>query len=251
MPTVERVAADYARDLLPVLPPSPAVCAVCGTGPVAGRRCLPCTRAALALAAPADAVSAVALAVKGGRLARDLAAYKQPENVAARARVAALLWRWLLGHEACLAAGAGAAAFDLVTTVPSLSGRRWHPLVDVVGRICAPSRGRYRPLLVPGPAGAAPLSDRRFTPLTPCTGRSVLVVDDTWTSGAHAQSAASALHLAGAATVAVLAVGRHFHPDPPPPYRAGAQGYLLRAARVGWSWEACRHCRGAATRVAG
>jgi hypothetical protein len=41
----------------------------------------------------------------------------------------------------------------------------------------------------------------------------VLLIEDTFTSGARAQSAASALRLAGAAQVAVLTVGRVIKPD--------------------------------------
>ena len=43
-------------------------------------------------------------------------------------------------------------------------------------------------------------------------GASVLLVDDTWVSGASAQSAAAALKLAGARHVAVVVVGRHVNP---------------------------------------
>jgi orotate phosphoribosyltransferase len=42
---------------------------------------------------------------------------------------------------------------------------------------------------------------------------SVLLVDDTFTTGARAQSAASALQLSGARLVAMVAVGRVIAPD--------------------------------------
>ena len=44
-------------------------------------------------------------------------------------------------------------------------------------------------------------------------GEQVLLVDDTFTSGARAQSAASALSLAGGDVVAILPVGRVISPD--------------------------------------
>jgi orotate phosphoribosyltransferase len=44
---------------------------------------------------------------------------------------------------------------------------------------------------------------------------SVLLLDDTWVSGASAQSAAAALKLAGARHVAVVVLGRHVNPADP------------------------------------
>lgn len=41
----------------------------------------------------------------------------------------------------------------------------------------------------------------------------MLLLDDTWVSGASAQSAAAALKLAGARHVAVIVLGRHVNPD--------------------------------------
>jgi len=44
-------------------------------------------------------------------------------------------------------------------------------------------------------------------------GESVLLIDDTWTTGASAQSAAAALKAAGAGAVAAIVVGRHVNRD--------------------------------------
>jgi hypothetical protein len=44
------------------------------------------------------------------------------------------------------------------------------------------------------------------------TGKDILVVEDTWVSGASAQSAAAALKLAGARHVAIVVLGRHRRP---------------------------------------
>lgn len=43
-------------------------------------------------------------------------------------------------------------------------------------------------------------------------GRHVLVIDDTWTSGGHAQRAASALRAAGASAVTILVLARWLDP---------------------------------------
>jgi hypothetical protein len=46
----------------------------------------------------------------------------------------------------------------------------------------------------------------------------VLLLDDSWVSGASAQSASAALKLAGAGRVAIMVLGRHLSPADP---RAG------------------------------
>ena len=43
----------------------------------------------------------------------------------------------------------------------------------------------------------------------------MLLLDDTWVSGASAQSAAAALKQAGAGRVAVVVLGRHVNPRDP------------------------------------
>ena len=43
----------------------------------------------------------------------------------------------------------------------------------------------------------------------PAAGAQVVLLDDTWTTGASAQSACAALRLAGARSVAVIVLGRH------------------------------------------
>jgi orotate phosphoribosyltransferase len=41
----------------------------------------------------------------------------------------------------------------------------------------------------------------------------VLLIDDTWTTGASAESAAHVLKAAGAGVVAVVVIGRHIHEE--------------------------------------
>jgi adenine/guanine phosphoribosyltransferase-like PRPP-binding protein len=59
------------------------------------------------------------------------------------------------------------------------------------------------------------INDRQFilSPPTDLTGQHILIVDDTWTSGSRAQSAALAVRRAGAHRVGVLVVGRWLDPD--------------------------------------
>lgn len=62
----------------------------------------------------------------------------------------------------------------------------------------------------------------------------VLLVDDTWTTGGRAQSAAIALHDAGAARVAVVVLGRHFDRD----FGPGETCYQQAKARK-FTWDTC------------
>lgn len=144
--------------------------------------------------------------------------YKSDVYAASRRReftinVAAILGYFLSLHRDCIAEMAG-ADWNVVTTVPS-SGQRTgeHPLVGAVGML--PSlRGEYEELLGPGlqPVGHNIASDDGFTVVGDVDRRLVLVIDDTYTTGSRSQSAASALALAGASVVGIVAVGRVINP---------------------------------------
>jgi orotate phosphoribosyltransferase len=73
----------------------------------------------------------------------------------------------------------------------------------------------------------------KFSPTRDLLGESVLLIDDTWTSGANAQSAAGALKSAGAGAVAVLVIGRHVNED----YRNNAA--RLRSLPRPFNWDVC------------
>ena len=68
-----------------------------------------------------------------------------------------------------------------------------------------------RLVIRPGEQGRDPNPDR-FSAERSTAGASVLLLDDTWVSGASAQSAAAALKRAGARHVAVVVLGRHVDP---------------------------------------
>ena len=74
----------------------------------------------------------------------------------------------------------------------------------------------------------------RYAVTREVTDRKVLVVDDTWTTGAHAQSASAALKSAGASRVAIVAIGRWFNPS----YRDGGP-WLAEHRKPGWDWQTC------------
>jgi predicted phosphoribosyltransferase len=121
-------------------------------------------------------------------------------------------------HEACLADRLSVRpAFDVVTVVPSGERARddAHPLRRIVGEVVEPTRNRYEHLLRRSEIALTPrvVQTSRYETVTALHGESVLLIDDTWTTGASAQSAAGALKAGGAGIVAVVIVGRHVHED--------------------------------------
>lgn len=68
------------------------------------------------------------------------------------------------------------------------------------------------------------------------TDQRVPVIDDTWTTGAHAQSASHAPKTAGAASVGVVAIGRWFDKN----WRRNAD-WLAEKRSPGWRWDHCCH----------
>ncbi|MFE4966251.1 hypothetical protein [Streptomyces sp. NPDC056660] len=126
--------------------------------------------------------------------------------------------------------------FDVVTTVPSTSGRLTHPLRAMVADMVGTTRGRHRDLLRATPKAAdlgRTASSGRYT-ASALWGEHVLLVDDTWTTGNHVQSAAAALKSAGAGAVAVVVLGRHLNRD----YEATA-AHIEQARLRRFSWDVC------------
>lgn len=245
MATVFELSDPYRNHLVPVLSRGPGVCATCWTAVDPGfRRCYPCQAARDVHGARlAEIVLPMALAAKRQQLAHELWHYKYDVDPTVRRRLeirlAAVLWRFLAHHEACAAQELGTTSFDLVTTVPGTRRRDGqHPLARIAGTLVQQTRGRYQDLLALGPDAPAPgrtVLARRYRATESLTdGPAVLLIDDTWTTGARAQSAAIALHDAGAAKVAVVVIGRHFDRG----FGSG-ETYYQRARARQFSWEEC------------
>lgn len=135
--TVDEVAAPYVNFLVRVPPVSSGVCAVCHSYVSGYRTCYQCSQAEHQLGdATADLAAFVSMAPRNEQLARELITYKdQKVRDQDRRRMtvglAAVLWKWLIRHEACLVSRLRISGFDLVTSVPSTSGRQSHPLTTV------------------------------------------------------------------------------------------------------------------------
>jgi len=152
--TVDDVAGPYANFLLPVPPVSVDTCRVChGVVYDDYSICFPCNQALNVLGdGVADVVSFVSLAPGGEQFARELYTYKLESVPPAIRRVrliglAAVLWKWLSIHEGCLGRQVGVSRFDIVTSVPSTSGRAIHPLEELISGIVGGAESRYEGLL--------------------------------------------------------------------------------------------------------
>ncbi|MGW3634015.1 hypothetical protein ACWD7F_28360 [Streptomyces sp. NPDC005122] len=241
MASVVGLAARYANFLVHPLLPGPGICQIChGPAKVGYPACWPCQQAGSILGTGmADAVVPVSLALKGEQYANELWRYKNAagsQQQFFRMGLAAVLWRFLALHEACIADHCAVPGFDIVSSVPSTSGREGHPLRTMTAEMVGVTRSRYRDLLTPEPEAAAlgrTASTSRYNS-SALWGENVLLIDDTWTTGSHAQSAATALKVAGAGSVAVVVLGRHLNAS------YGDTATLVEQARLRrFSWDAC------------
>ena len=123
--TVEEASQTYESAMRNVLPGGPTVCPTCGTWkPTPYPLCFACNKQPSHLAA----VVPITYSEHLRQMHTVLRNYKDGLDEAVRdyaiPRLAAILWRFLDLHEACLAMAADVTAFDLVTTVPSSTPER-------------------------------------------------------------------------------------------------------------------------------
>jgi predicted amidophosphoribosyltransferase len=239
MPTVRELSAPYENFMFGPRP-GPGVCRQCFNFTDGYHRCFVCTRHPSVL----DLMVPISYSVAHEQLHHALASYKRLTGEVARRlslQLAAVLWRFLDSHEDCVARPAGADAFPLITTVPSGDQIRdeCHPLHWIVSELVGPTRNRYEQLLRPSEAAVEQhrFSREKFVALRALGGEPVLVIDDTWTTGANAQSAAAALRDAGAGQLAAVVIGRHVNRD------WHNNDRRLRALTPQFEWRHCALCR--------
>jgi predicted amidophosphoribosyltransferase len=238
MPSVAELSEPYGNFMLRPRP-GPDVCSVCFNLTDGYGRCYACANGGRWL----DAMAPISYSVAGEQLHHALVSYKRlpdPESRRFAFGLAAVLWRHLAAHEPCLAHAAGVDSFALVTTVPSSQRGRGesHPLHRLVTELLGPARDRYERLLERSDTPADPhrFSATRYEPRRELAGRSVLLIDDTWTTGANAQSAAAALKAAGAGPVAAAVIGRHVNRG----WRHNDRH--LRGLPQPFDWDRCALC---------
>jgi predicted amidophosphoribosyltransferase len=238
MPTVTELTALYTNFML-CPRRGPGVCDVCFNFTDGYARCYACAHGETRL----DTVAPISYSVAQEQLHHALARYKRLTGEMARrlgVELAAVLWRYLAAHERCVARATGTDGFELVTTVPSSDSQRddHHPLRWIVGEISGPTRLRHERLLR---RAAVSVQAREFNPqkyeaVRRLAGQPVLLIDDTWTTGANAQSAAAALKSAGAGPVAAVVIGRHLNRE------WHENDRRLRGITRPFDWERCALC---------
>jgi len=236
--TVEEYTDPYLAHYAYVPPAGSGICEVCHVV-VEGTwtQCESCNLTRAQVSRPARVVVPVSLFTWPGQLHHVLRNYKDGWTDSVRdrlgMRVSATLGRFLREHEACLS---GDESFDVVTVVPSSKRPHPHPLEDAVMRV-QDLRDRFRRTLDPGvkPILHRRASDTGFEVNADVGGATVLIIDDTFTSGAALQSAASAIRLAGAADVATVTVGRFFRPE----YNDTTRDFWAAVERRDFSFDRC------------
>jgi predicted amidophosphoribosyltransferase len=202
-----------------VPPPSdaPDVCPRCrGWRPLRHEKCWNCAQVESRLTRPCFKVIPISLYRKPSQLRDWVKYYKRgheqyhPEF---EGMLAAILGRFLLQHGRALSYMVG--GFDDIAVVPSTTRRNPHPLTRLGEQLPHPHGSRFRQLLTraSAPVGHNVMSDEAFRALPYATGRRLLLLDDVYTSGATAQSAASTLQLAGAKVTAILVLARRINPE--------------------------------------
>lgn len=200
---------------------SSVACRVC-TAPVDGYpRCINCNRNRNEAEDPselADLVVPLAYAWEGqSQLGKDVYSYKRDKGrraARAIANLAALVYSFQAVHAECPGRYLGHPV-SAKAVMPSLRGNSGVTLVQMAQNflpqtwplITISATGVY------GDAGRS-LDPAHFRVDRPASvrGKHVLVLDDTWVTGAHAQSLAIALRRAGAARITVLPICRLLSP---------------------------------------
>lgn len=243
MPSAREIATSLASICTVVPPAAPGLCERCHRPAGEGwARCYSCNTVERQLSAPCPLIVPISLTELQGQLHYQLRNYKADESQMAQSfliRTAAILGYFLHKHSGCIAEAAG-GDWDVITSVPSSTDRIGdHPLVRAI-RAVGSLRDQYEPLLRRGeqPTGHLIASDEGFLPTRKLAGERVLLIDDTFTSGARAQSAASALSIAGASVAAIVPIGRVISPE----FNEETAEYWKRQSALEFDFDVCCLC---------
>jgi hypothetical protein len=209
----------HASALCAVRAAGPGCCAVCRGPARAGYTY--CSNCALhrqyAPGLLADLVAPISYSITGTGYADALWRYKSGADGRHDARVTLrlILLVFLHDHGQCLWSRARVLGPTHVAVVPSGRGRPGPPPIRALAGPCLALPWVDLAVRSGDPVMNRDLQAGRFRAAVRLTGASVLLLDDTWTSGASAQSAAAALKLAGATSVVTVILGRHLNPRHP------------------------------------
>jgi hypothetical protein len=204
---------------------SRATCAVCSTPCPGYMYCQTCNRHRGAPGQRADQVASLTYAVAGEQSGWVMRNYKATPAVVESRNVVAMLGLLGVGlHSRCAGARVGVEVTHWAS-IPSLPAKPGiHPLRPLVASAA--------PGIEIGLVAAAATDDRRavrqehFLASAMPDGAHLLLIDDTWASGGHAQSAVLAGRAAGAAVVSVLTLARWIEPGWKVQEYGSSEGFL-------------------------
>jgi predicted amidophosphoribosyltransferase len=240
MPTVSEVAISQTGICTAVPLAGEGICGLCHGCPNPGfGTCWSCASITSQLSRPCGLVVPISLYDIPSQLHHVLRLYKSPAHQHLHdefgARVVSLLAHFLAEHGKCIVETAG-REWDVITTVPSSGDRTGqHPLVTAIQRVRSLA-DQHEELLQRGTGTIdhRTATDNGYILTRPLSGERILVVDDTYTSGSRAQSAASALSLGGD-VVAIVAIGRVIRPE----FSDTAGAYWKRQRRSPFTFDVC------------
>lgn len=193
----------------------PAVtCDVCSTPTGGTRLCGPCAHHVASRFATADAVGTLIYAPYSTQAYHLVKNYKGDNpGPSLPSKMASLLAIGLQGHLECIQALSGSHDVWWAVVPSTRRPGPQQPLRQAVLTFARPSK-EMRLSAVPGLAQPRAFDPSHFVvePNQPIPD-SVILVDDSWVGGGHAQSAACALKLAGVRHVAVFSVARVLDPS--------------------------------------
>lgn len=194
-------------------------CDVCGTPVSTGWRDCRACQLRRSIVGTADLVAPLAYCIEGEQSYEVFRGYKDSRYPAVREKHMEVIERMLflafVLHRRCIVRQMG-QNIDYYVAVPSLRGRPGiHPFAQVMADA---GLTQDSPQLVAAPDAK---SDERITSAdqfvlpsgTDLSGTHVLIIDDTWTTGSHTQSAALTLRNHGASVVSVMTMARYLRPS--------------------------------------
>ena len=238
MPTAREVTDPLGHILTRVPPWGPGVCFVCHGAPKQSYGvCFTCSLTYGQLDRPAQLVVPVSLVTPTGQLYQLLRDYKVSPYPDVRRefapKVASLLIRFITDHRRCIRRVAGRAWSEITVVPSSRDDPHRHALETALeGMGLKTARTLYRG---PGLLGPMVVSEDGYRPLSKVDGKALLLVDDTYNTGARLHSAASALQRAGADVVAAVPIGRLLDPG----QKEVTKRFLARVGARPFSFDEC------------
>lgn len=214
-----RTIRDWVAEIEPLMKPvehhsSDRSCDVChGFRDDGGAICSSCRLTTRQVTNPIMTVVPIATTAWDTQLHTILRRYKSdytrhPDRQLMRIRLAAAVTWFLRQHRTCI------GEWNAIAVVPSSVRTPPHPLSTVID-ISSYLRGQQ---IAPLVLGADPPRKRRasnhgYETTQDVTDMRILLLDDTFTSGASVQSAATTLTSAGAVVVCAVVIGRFVNPE--------------------------------------